>query len=403
MAAAANPVLSRHYTTGDVIDLRIEKIVPRGFGLGFAENLTVLVPRTAPGDVLRVRIGEIKKRMAFAEIVEIRTPGPKRVQPPCESFGTCGGCDFQQMSYPAQLDAKVGLIRDCLSRIGKIDYESEIKMIASPQPFGYRSRARWHLDRENRFIGYTKRESHDVVNINSCPILTPGLQSTLEFTRQMLDWDSLPDGKSELEAATGDEGRVSTYTPGSNAPSAELSFSVNGDTYAFSAGTFFQANKFLIPELIDAAVGDVTGDTAFDLYCGVGLFTLPLARRFKTVLAVEENLVAAELAEKNIRNLRAANTEIVRSSVADLLKEKEDVRPDFILLDPPRSGPEKTTIANIASLKPPKISYVSCEPSILARDLRIFADAGYEIEKVTALDLFPQTHHVETVVRLAKQ
>jgi 23S rRNA (uracil1939-C5)-methyltransferase len=394
--------LSEHYTTGDVIDVRIEKIVPRGFGLAFAENLTILVPRSSPGDNLRVRIREIKKRMAFAEIVEIKQPGPRRIAPPCEHFGTCGGCDFQQMSYAAQLDAKVGLIRDCLHRIGKIEYEGEIPMVPSPNPFGYRSRARWHVDRHRRAIGYYARDTHDVIDIRLCPILTPGLQSTLEYIRESMDWDGLAVEQSELEATTGDEGRVSMYSPETGEPTAELSFAVNGDNYAYSAEVFFQANKFLIDDLIEAAIGGASGDAAFDLYCGVGLFTVPMARKFGKVVGVEENTAAAELAKKNIDSARLGNVKIIAKSVGKFLAENQKKKLDLILIDPPRSGTEKHTISAIAALKPRHISYVSCEPSILARDLRMLLDAGYKIEKITALDLFPQTHHVETVVRLGQ-
>lgn len=393
--------LSRHYTVGDIIDLTVEKIVPRGFGLGFAENLTVLVPLSAPGDELRVRIREIKKRMAFADIVEIRKRGPHRVQPACEHFGKCGGCDLQQMTYKAQLAAKVGLIRDCLHRIGKIEYENEIAMIASPHPLGYRSRARWQIDSKRNAIGYFARESKRLVPISNCPILTPGLHSTLDYIRNTMGMDDTSAGGKELEAATGDEGRVSMFSPGSKEPSAEISFSVNGDNYAFSAATFFQANKFLLHELIETALGDAGGNTAFDLYCGVGLFTMPMARRFTKVIAVEESHIAAGFARKNVDAVRYPNAEVVNRSVGKFLAGKEVKKPDFVLLDPPRSGDDTKVITSIAALKPARISYVSCEPSILARDLRTFIDAGYKIDRVTALDMFPQTHHVETVVHLS--
>lgn len=394
--------MSKHYKTGDVIDVKVEKIVPRGFGLAFAENLTVLVPLAVPGDNLRVRLREIKKRLAFAGIVEVTRAGPTRIAPPCEYFGTCGGCDFQQMSYESQLQAKVGLVRDCLQRIGKIEYEAEIPIIPSPNEFAYRSRARWHLDRDKKTIGYFRRDSHEVIDIHNCPILTPGLQSTLEYVRESMNWDGIWNDQAQMEAATGDEGRVSIYSEDMAEPTSELSFTVNGDTYAFSAGTFFQANKFLISELIEAAVGGATGNAAFDLYCGVGLFTVPMARRFEKIVAVEENPAAVDFAQKNIDKIRAANVKLVNKSVIAFLSENQKKRLDFILIDPPRSGTEKQTISAIAALKPAEISYVSCEPSILARDLRILLDAGYRIERITALDLFPQTHHVETVVRLSQ-
>lgn len=393
--------MTRYYRKGDAIDVTIEKIVPRGFGLGFAENLTVLVPLAAPGDLLRVRIREIKKRTAFAEIVSVVRAGPRRITPPCEYFGACGGCDMQQLDYSAQLEVKGGMIRDSLRRIGKIDIDDEIRMVASPHPFEYRSRARWHYDRGLGVLGYLKRNSHDVIDITACPILTPGLESTFQYVRESMSWDA-GSATGAIEAVTGDEGHVSIFSEEQKDLPAELSFSVNGNRYAFSAATFFQANKFVLGELIEAAIGGAEGETAFDLYCGVGLFTLPLARRFNKVIAVEDNKAAADLAKKNSDGARAANVKVINKSVERFLEGNKLKKIDLIVLDPPRSGPEGATIERIGALKPAQISYVSCEPSILARDLRILLDAGYKIDSITALDLFPQTHHVETVARLSR-
>lgn len=394
--------MSKHYTTGDIIEVRVEKIVPRGFGLGFAENLTVLTPLTVPGDLVRVRIVEVKKRMAFAAVVEVKEASPNRVEPPCEYFGKCGGCDFQQMSYQAQLDAKVGIVSDCLRRIGKIEIDGEIAIIGSPNEFGYRSRARWHIDRRTRRLGYFRRDSHDVIDVTHCPILTPGLQSSLEYTRESMDWDALWADEAQVEAATGEEGRVSLFSADMVEPTAELTFAVNGDTYIFSAQAFFQANKFLIERLIETALGGSSGDTALDLYSGVGLFALPLAKRFKKVVAVEEHPVSSGFALKNVENARSSNIEVISSSVAGFLRSGAARDADLVLLDPPRSGTEKQAIPLLIKLGPREISYVSCEPSILARDLRMLLDSGYRIAKITAIDLFPQTHHVETVVRLVR-
>jgi 23S rRNA (uracil1939-C5)-methyltransferase len=392
--------LTKHYTKGDVLDVTIEKIVPRGLGLAFAENLTVLVPLASPGDELRVAIREIKKRTAFADIVSVTRSGPRRVLPECELYGKCGGCDMQHMDYNAQLDAKKGFVRDCLQRIGKIEFNGEIDMIACPQPFEYRSRARWHIDRQRKLLGYYARETHDVIDVTHCPILTPGLQSSLEYLRESTNWESIWSDKATIEAASGEEGRVSIHSSEADEPAAELSFTVAGETYAFSAEVFFQANKFLIAELIDTAVGDAKGDTAVDLYSGVGLFTLPLARRFTKVIAVEDNPESAILAKKNLVGAGLENVKLISKSVEHFLNENKKTKIDFILLDPPRAGTAKSVIPAIANLKPAVISYVSCEPSILARDLRVFVDAGYKLESIIALDMFPQTHHVETVVRL---
>jgi len=392
--------LSTHYRKGDAVVVTIEKIVPRGFGLGFAENLTVLVPFAAVGDTVLVKIRECKKRLAFCEIVEIKRAGPARIPAPCPQYGVCGGCDFQHLGYKAQLDAKIGIIRDCLTRIGKIEFEFDIPIIASAQEFEYRSRARWHLDTQQHAFGYKRRDSNDVVDIGSCAILTPGMQSTLDYLRLSADWSALQKGQQEIEAVSGEGGRVSTHSPGAKGDAAEIEIDLAGENYSYSAETFFQANRFLIPDLIETAIGDSEGKTAYDLYCGVGLFSVPLARRFEKVIGVEENKAAVEIAKKNAANAGLSNLELISKGVSSFLDSRKAKRADLVVLDPPRTGPEDGVIDALATLHPIHISYISCEPSILARDLRRLVDAGYSINSITALDLFPQTHHVETVVHL---
>lgn len=392
--------MSKKYTKGEVIEVKIEKIVPRGFGIGFAEGLTVLVPLSAPGDVVLVKIRDLKKNTAFADIVEIKHRGLKRITPPCQYYGVCGGCDFQHLDYPTQLEAKVGIIRDCLTRIGKINFEGEINIIESPNQFEYRSRARWHIDVKNKQIGYFKRDSNTIVDIAECPILTPGMQSTLEHLRNDMAWERFWEDSAEIEAVSGEGGRVSTHSMALSDPAAEIDIEIGGETYSYTAATFFQANRSLTGKLIETAIGDATGDNALDLYAGVGLFSLPMARRFRTVTGVEGNSVAIALAEKNAFRAKLTNLEFANKGVEGFLYNNRKKKSDFVLLDPPRSGTEKETIPMLAAMKTPNVSYVSCEPSILARDLRILLDAGYAIESITALDLFPQTHHVETVVHL---
>ncbi|MEO7659831.1 MAG: class I SAM-dependent RNA methyltransferase [Pyrinomonadaceae bacterium] len=392
--------MSDNCNIGDELDVKIEKIVPRGLGLAFAEKLTIFVPLSAPGDQVRVRLDHIKKRTAFGSIVEVKEPSSLRVKPPCLHFGSCGGCDFQQLDYPAQLEAKADIIRDCLHRIGKIEVD-KIDMIISPQEFGYRSRAKWHLDPIEQTFGYFRRDSHEVIDVAECPILTPELQSALGKTRAALDWSTLWEDSAEIEAVSADDGGVSIFTREMPQQTSEITVNVAGEEFTFSAQSFFQANRFLVPKLIEAAIGDAAGATALDLYCGVGLFALPLARKFTNVIGVEDNGTAVAFARKNAARAGLKNIELRRSGVRRFLNECNVESTDLILIDPPRSGAEKGTIEKIAELKPKQISYVSCEPSILARDLRAFLDAGYRIDKITALDLFPQTHHVETVVRLS--
>lgn len=390
----------KKYSVGDLLSVKIEKIVPRGYGLAFAEKLTVFVPLSAPGDELRVRVIELKKRTAFAEIVEVIKPGPERVEPPCVYFGACGGCNFQQLTYEAQLRAKLDIILDCLVRIGRIEIGSELSIVPSRREYNYRGRVRWQVDSRGRKLGYFRRDSHEVVDIEGCPVLSPPLANMFRDIRTTMDWANFSN-HAEVVAACGDGGEVSFRSSVGIAPAAEITCAVLGETYNFSAESFFQANHSLIPELVEMATSGASGRSALDLYSGVGLFTLPLARKFDGVIAVESDPAAIKLAKGNLQRTGLSNVRILNDGVGKFLAERS-VAPDFVLIDPPRIGTERGVIEEIALLEPANISYVSCEPSILARDLRIFIDHGYAIERIKALDLFPQTHHVETVVRLRK-
>jgi 23S rRNA (uracil1939-C5)-methyltransferase len=388
------------YNIGDLIEVEVKKIVPRGFGLAFVPDLTVFVALAVVGDKALVRLTEIKGKTAFAEIERVIMPSAQRIAPRCPYVGRCGGCDFQQMTYAAQLDAKVEIVRDNLHRIGKIDYAGEIRMIASPQEFGYRLRAQWHIDGERREIGYYERNSRNLVAIEHCPILAPELDDALQKVRAGIDWENFRPAKGAIDAACGDGGTVSLFSEAVRLPDNEIVFSAAGERYTFAAHAFFQGNKYLIEKLIETAIGGASGNRALDLYSGVGLFTLPLARRFEKVTAVEDYLLAVAFARKNVSNAGLSNVEMVTRPVGKYLAEQSDAEIDFALLDPPRFGTEKKTVLDLITLRPKIVSYVSCDPSVLARDLRRFLDAGYTIESITTLDLFPQTHHVETVVRL---
>ncbi len=388
-------------TNNQIIEVKIEKIVPNGFGLAFAENLTVFVALAAKGDRLRVKIIQTKGKAAFAEIIEILEPSTDRTEPKCPYFGRCGGCNFQQLKYEAQLEAKVAIVRDCLSRIGKINYEHEISIIGSPRDYEYRARAQWHLDTRKKKFGYFQRKSHEIIDVEVCPILKPELENTLTDLRGEISWESFWSEIVEIEAANSGA-ETSVYSAEIIEPTDEIAFEANGEKYFYDATSFFQGNPFLIEPLVEIALRDAAGATALDLYCGVGLFTLPLARNFQNVHGVEGYEKAIDFAEKNVANARLSNVKFHRENVNEFLAQNQNELKnlDFVLLDPPRSGTERETIENLMKLQPKQISYVSCEPSTLARDLRLLTESLYRIESITALDLFPQTHHVETVVRL---
>ncbi len=394
--------MSKTYKIDETLEVRVEKIVPNGLGLCFAENLTVFVPLSVKGDKLRVKIRKLQGKTAFAKIVEILEPAEDRIKPKCIYFGTCGGCDFQQMSYETQLKSKIGILRDSLKRIGKIDYEDEIPIIASPNEYNYRLRSNWHIDSRQKKIGYFKRQSHDVIDAKSCPILVPELEATLKDLQENLEFGTLFAELINVEAASGENGEVSVYSEELVEPTYEVFYELNGEKFYFNAKSFFQSNKFLIKDLVETAIENAEGKTALDLYCGVGLFSLSMAKNFEKVHGVEANKEAIDFARKNAEHARISNTEFHDERVESFLKENDFDDIDFVLLDPPRSGVKRGTLEKITKLNAERITYVSCNPSTLARDLQILLEQDYKIEKITALDLFPQTHHVETIVQLKK-
>jgi 23S rRNA (uracil1939-C5)-methyltransferase len=379
------------------LEVEVERILPGGMGLAHAGGKTVFVSLAAPGDRLRVRVDREQGNVLFASIEEILTPSPLRIEPPCPYFGRCGGCDFQQLTYEAQLAAKAEMIRDCLHRIAGFENIPDFSVTPSPNEWRYRMRATWQIDREQQAIGYYERGSRRVCDVADCAILVPELQANLERVRGA-EWNQFPSDLKHLEVAAG-ENEVSFARPFADFENNELRLTVRGEVYRYDAQTFFQTNPTLLGPLIDAAVGDASGETAIDLYSGVGLFTLPLLRRFRSVMAVESNPTSARFARWNLKDAGFDPAAVNVVNVADWLNSVS-AQIDFILLDPPRVGAESNVIKGILDLHPARISYVSCDPATLARDLKKVVAGGYFVQSLAAFDLFPQTHHVETVVHL---
>jgi 23S rRNA (uracil1939-C5)-methyltransferase len=232
-----------------------------------------------------------------------------------------------------------------------------------------------------------------------CAVLRPALQEKLEEVRAT-EWRQVPEDLKHLDVVQGENG-VSFAPPFAGFQTSELSLTVRGEVYQFNAEAFFQINPSLLGSLIDFALGDATGESVLDLYCGVGLFTLPLARRFKNVVAVEANPAAARFARRNLQQAALGNARVITATVTGWFRSRPVGPVDLVLLDPPRAGAESAVIKGILDLRPAAISYVSCDPATLARDLKKLIAGGYAIDSIAAFDLFPQTHHVETVVRLS--
>src|SRR5215217_2538348 len=322
--------------------VEVERILPGGMGLAHAGGKTVFVSLAAPGDRLRVRIDREQGNILFASIEEIIVPSPLRIEPPCPYFGRCGGCDFQQLTYEAQLAAKAEIIRDCLHRIARLENVPEVVVTPSPDDWRYRMRAMWQIDHEQRSIGYYERGSRRVCDVVDCAVLRPELQAKLEEVRAT-EWHQFPPDLKHLDVVAGENG-VSFAPAFANFETHELSLSVRGEVYRYNAEAFFQINPSLLGPLIEFALGDASGASALDLYSGVGLFTLPLARQFQRVTAVEANSVAVRFARRNLQDAGLTNARVIAAGVAEWFRGAPVRDVDFVLLDPPRAGAESAVI-----------------------------------------------------------
>jgi 23S rRNA (uracil1939-C5)-methyltransferase len=393
-----------------VIDnLKIERIVGDGLGIGFEEDgLAVFVPRTAPGDVINARVTKRQGKVYHAAIEEMIEPSPIRIEPRVPDYDASGGLDFQHLGYSDQVAIKAGIIADSLRRIAKLDPMPEVEVVPSPNEWHYRSRAEFQIDHASGAVGYFAGGSHRVVDVEESPVLTLETQALLTTLRDDMQAGLVPKTNREYRAVTGDLGSV--LEPTSTTKSRMVTRDLGGETYRFSAECFFQANLPVTAAIMEDVLGiadAATGERglALDLYCGVGLFTLPLARKFRQVVGVESFKPAADFAETNLKNAEQATARIVTAPVEHWLAGDRSPlgRVALAVFDPPRSGAGKATIDRLGRLKPAHIAAVSCDPATFARDVRDLVEHGYEVARVTGYDMFPQTHHVEIVGHLVRR
>jgi len=383
-----------------VLEVTIERLVYGGEGLTRHEGRVLLVPYAAPGDRALVEIVEEHGDFARARIARIVEASPDRRDPPCPYYGVCGGCQLQHLRYAAQQRVKVEFVRESLARLGGIAWTEAIPILASEE-FHYRLRAQLKVRVwEGRVeIGYYRSASHDVCPIAECPLLSPALNAAVRRLQ-----DEAPERFANIRAldlAQGDDGRVVIHPLDER---TTVSWSVGAFTYAFDARTFFQANRFLLADLVRLVADGEAGERALDLFCGVGLFTLPLARRFAEVIGVESDPRAVRLARRNARAHGMTNCRFAHDRVeAWLARNGGRLGPvDLIVLDPPRAGLSRALIRALVRAAPERITYISCHPAALARDLKLLLAGGYAIASIVVLDLFPQTFHVETIVKLRR-
>jgi 23S rRNA (uracil1939-C5)-methyltransferase len=439
--------------------LTIEKLSYGGEGLARlpaderGPGKAVFVPFVLPGESVEAVLREEKPGFARAQLEGILAASSRRIDPQCSYFQRCGGCHYQHTDYAYQLELKAAILKENLRRIAKLELDTELHVHPSP-PWNYRNRSRFRVLTSPDFtLGYYRFNSHELLPVEECPISSPLINRALAAMWQLGRAGKVPTGIQEIEFfANGDdtallaevycspEIQVEPFAAELRAALTELSgvtffaarsarAGAQGDprqigcsgagnliyatrfaSYRVSAGAFFQVNRHLADELVDIVAGRGANGaqggnagasgTALDLYAGVGLFSSVLNREFERVIAVE----SSPTSHADLLYNSPTNVKVVRATTEQYLENAAGkLRSDLVVVDPPRSGLSERVIRGLEKLKAPRITYVSCDPATLARDLARLLQSGYRVQEAHLVDLFPQTYHLESVFRLARQ
>ena len=379
----------------------------------------VFVPFGLPGERVRVALTEEKRNFARGEIVEILDPSPLRVVPRCIHFGICGGCHYQHLMYEEQLKAKTEILRDQLTRIGKIEHPPVRDMVSSPSPWNYRNHVQFHLTEEGK-LGYMMAQVPKEFAIQECHLPEGSINAMwpqLEFEPKMniervslrsgvdeelmlvLEADSPEPPELEIEAGIS-VAHVFEENTVVVAGNDHLTIRVLDRDFRVSASSFFQVNTAMAGKMLEHLLSNLAippSATLLDVYCGVGLFSAFFAPKCERVIGIESSPSACEDFASNLDEFE--NVELyeglAEEILPDLVSHVGDVT--YVIVDPPRAGLERRVVDEIIKLAPRALAYVSCDPSTLARDAARLIHGGYALKQVIPFDLFPQTFHIETI------
>ena len=347
------------------VDLKIEDIAFGGKGVARENGKAVFVPFTIEGELVSAKITREKKQFAEAEIVDLREKSPHRVEPSCPYFSRCGGCAYQHIDYAHQLEIKSRQVGNVLRRIGKLKDVPTPPIIPSPRAYSYRNRVTVHA--ENGVIGYFRRDSHSLIDIERCPIAMDEVNHELAKLRS----HDVPDGHYTLRARSGPR-------------------------------VFSQTNDAVADALRDLIVQSIPPNQQLlvDAFCGAGFFAKALAGKFERIIGVDWDRFAIAAAKENAT---AKETYIAGDVAAELYAaiQKCDLERTCVIVDPPATGLNAPIRKAIVDLAPATLIYVSCNPATLARDLNDL-QSRFKIESVTPLDMFPQTAEIEVVAQLRR-
>ena len=424
-----------------LIELDIETLTLGGRGLGRYQGKAVFVPRALPGDRIRCRVVRSRSQFDEAELVELLDPAPERRPAPCPVFGNCGGCQWQCLPYAVQAGWKERLFHEQLMRAGVAPAEALRPIVAAPEEWRYRNRVQFKCrqTRDGFVAGFYRHASHFVIDAPDCLLAAPAIQRSYVFWRGLLPTAPRPDAIPQLDFSVGDDGQVTALlhvlpeaavpmrqwlrqvTPAGGeaiamqvgrketiealAGTPELALTVDDPSLdlRISAGGFAQVNPLQNRRLVDAviAAAALTGrERVLDLFCGVGNFTLPLARRARAVTGIEDYAPAISDAVANAARNGIANAEFYAEAAEGCASRHGYF--DRVVLDPPRTG-AWPVVRDLLALGAAQILYVSCDPATLARDLKPLVHNGYSVVSSQPFDLFPQTWHVESLTVLQRQ
>lgn len=383
------------------VRLAIEKLVEGGDGLARLDGKAVFVRQALPGETVMASIVEQKHDYGRAVVDQIITAACERVEPPCPYYAECGGCDLQHAETSAQTRWKEAACFENLRRIGGCDVGSEPGLTVLPPAMGpnwaYRTRARFHVDLAEEKVGFLAAGSGKLIAIEECPVLSAGLNRLLGEKRSVLikaaKMHKAMHGSQpltsfvEVPAFEGDRGiSLSAHV---------VTASVLGRSFSVDAQVFFQANRHVLPAMVEFVTTHAVGERVMDLYSGVGLFASFLQAMGKSVVAVERDPRCLDLARLNLTDRVSFYNKSVEA-YARTTKEHFDT----VVVDPPRGGLDASVIDAIVSYKPHSVIYVSCNSVTLARDVKRFSKAGYLPKVLRMFDMYPQTSHIETVMLL---
>lgn len=383
------------------------------------DGRAIFVPFGLPGERVRVKVTEQKNNYARGEIMEIVEASPDRIKPRCGHFGNCGGCHYQISPYEKQLAAKADILRDQLTRIGKIQNPPVTPTVASPSEWNYRNHVQFHLT-ENGRIGFVNAAGNAVIPISECHLPDSNINAfwpQLEFESNMdiervslragadedlmllLDSDSPDAPELELEAGIS-VAHIYEEHAVVMAGNDHLLVRVLNRDFKVSASSFFQVNTVMAEKMVEhllSALPLTQEDTLLDLYCGVGLFSAFFAPRAGHVIGIESSPSACEDFVVNLDEFE--NVDLYEGDAEEILPGlvAQIANLPYVIVDPPRAGLNHRVIDALVNLHPRAIAYVSCDPSTLARDAKRLIEGGYTLKQVTPFDLFPQTYHIESI------